>query len=509
MSGNVLGVLLLLPLLTAALLALTPPSLLKLRPWISVVSSGALFAISVFALRQADQSGAITLHWSGWVPPYGIVFVMDMFSALMVVVACLIHLAGALYSLNEEPRVEGGHNFFHPLMHFMMFGVMGAFLTGDLFNLYVWYEVILLSSFVLLILGRSKEQLAGTLKYAVLNFLGSFCFLVGLGLLYGAAGTLNMAHLGIVYKGVPTPALAILFVFAFLLKAGAFPVYQWLPSSYHHSGFAISAVFAGLLTKVGVYSLFRLFGMVFTEDRLWMTYGFTWLAALTMLLGVLGAASQYHFRRILSFHIVSQIGYIMMGLALWSFAGLAGAVFYTVHHIVVKANLFFVSGLVAAHRGTEKLGALAQVRKLPSWLGLLFLVPAMSLAGLPPLSGFVAKLSVIQESFRQDKIWLASVALFVGLLTLFSMIKIWMEVFWRSEGGAKSDGDSKLGSPKVEDVGINRPVAGWRILTVVLLGLVTLWISARPDQLMRWSSAAAYGLMQPAAYQQAVLSGGM
>ena len=305
----------------------------------------------------------------------------------------------AVYSLGSIDEAREAHGY-HPLFHVLLMGVSMAFLTGDLFNLYVAFEVMLMASFVLLSLGGERAQLEGAVKYVTLNLLSSAVFLAAVGVLYGVAGTLNLADLALAVQRGTAPGLvttlACLFLVAFGIKAAVFPLFFWLPASYHTPPVAVSALFAGLLTKVGVYALVRAFTLVFTGDTA-LTHGLILaVAVLTMVTGVLGAAAQFEFRRVLSFHIVSQIGYMVLGLGLFTPLALAGTVFYLIHHIVVKTNLFLVAGIVKRLGGTLDLGSLGGLYRRRPALALLFLVPAFSLAGIPPLSGFWGKLVLVK-----------------------------------------------------------------------------------------------------------------
>jgi multicomponent Na+:H+ antiporter subunit D len=380
----------------------------------------------------------------------------------------------------------------------LVLGVQGAFVTADIFNLYVWFEVLLIASFILLSLGGERAQLEGAIKYVALNLLSSALFLAGVGILYGMAGTLNMADLARYVQDHPDQklltAVSFLFLTAFGIKAAMFPLFFWLPASYHTPPPAVSAVFAGLLTKVGVYALIRIFTLVFTAQTA-LTHGIILGgAAFTMITGVLGAASQIHMRRILSFHIVSQIGYMVMGLGLFTPLALAGSIFYLIHHIIVKTNLFLVAGYVRRVCGTEELARLGGLYRSRPLAAALFLVPALSLAGLPPLSGFFAKLLLVLAAIRHSAWIVAGVALGVGLLTLYSMMKIWAAVFWGAPGP-----DSP--APERAD-----PDAGRHLLLPVLgLALLTVAIGFGAGPVYTLSRQAAESLLEPSRYIAAVL----
>ena len=338
---------------------------LALRPFraaqraASVGGAALLLVVAAALLHRVDTAGIQVMQMGAWPAPYGISLVADLLAAIMVLLTGITGLAVAVYSLGSIDEAREAHGY-HPLFHVLLMGVSMAFLTGDLFNLYVAFEVMLMASFVLLALGGERAQLEGAVKYVTLNLLSSAVFLAAVGVLYGVAGTLNMADLALAVQRGTAPGLvttlACLFLVAFGIKAAVFPLFFWLPASYHTPPVAVSAVFAGLLTKVGVYALVRAFTLVFTGDTA-LTHGLILaVAVLTMVTGVLGAAAQFEFRRVLSFHIVSQIGYMVLGLGLFTPLALAGTVFYLIHHIVVKTNLFLVGGIVKRLGGTLELG---------------------------------------------------------------------------------------------------------------------------------------------------------
>lgn len=422
-----------MPLL-AAIVSLLLRRHIPAQRWLSVIANTAGLALAFALFHRVYTDGILVLQIGSWPAPYGITFVLDLFSAIMIVLSGLMGAAVSIYGLAsiDEPRE---HHGYHMLFHVLMMGVNGAFLTGDLFNLYVWFEVMLMASFVLLSLGGERAQLEGSIKYVALNFLSSALFLAAVGILYGISGTLNMADLALVLKDPEHHGLintiSMLFLVAFGIKAAIFPLFFWLPASYHTPPSPVSAIFAGLLTKVGVYALIRVFTLIFNQDVTFTHDVILMFAGFTMVTGVLGAATQMEVRRILSFHIVSQIGYMIMGLGLFTELALAGSVFYIIHHIIVKTNLFLVAGVIARLTGSNDLKKIGGLYQAAPWLALLFLIPALSLAGIPPLSGFFAKLTLIIDALQTRHFIIAATALIVGLLTLFSMTKIWNEVFWK------------------------------------------------------------------------------
>jgi multicomponent Na+:H+ antiporter subunit D len=473
--------------------------LLRWPRWQAAIAIGGaavLLGCAVALLAWTWREGIQVLEVGAWPAPYGIVLVADMLSAVMVTAAGVVGLAAAVYSAGnvDEGRVRAGY---YPLIHLLLLGVCGAFLSGDIFNLYVWFEVMLMASFVLMVIGGERPQFEAGMKYVVLNLLGSVAFLSGVGLLYGAMGTLNMAQLAVEVAEAGEGAryltvVAMLFLVAFGLKAAVFPLYSWLPASYHTAPAPVAALFAGLLTKVGVYSLLRVFTLVFTQDAGYTRELLWWISAATMVSGVLGAAAHQDVKRILSFHIVSQIGYMTMGLAIASPLALGGALFYMVHNIVAKTNLFFVAGVVRRLRGTYDLQALGGLGRAHPWLAAAFFVSAFSLAGVPPLSGFFAKFIMVRAAVEEQEYAAAGVMLGVGLLTLFSMVKIWTEAFLKpSPGGAVSEGT----------VGVAAwvPIAAFALLAVAM-GVAAEWWW-RPMEL------AGQQLFDRNGYIEAVLGG--
>ncbi|NJK81537.1 MAG: Na+/H+ antiporter subunit D [Chloroflexaceae bacterium] len=414
---------------------------------ISVVGSTVLLIASLILLWVVSQQGIQATQAGDWPAPFGITFVADTFSAIMVVMVGVMGLSTVIYSLvtiDVEREAQG----FHPLIHMLFVGVCGAFLTGDIFNLYVWYEVMLIASFVLLVMGGERSQLEGGIKYVTLNLLASALFLAAVGLLYGLTGTLNMAHLSEVVptlveqQGMVT-VVAMLFLFAFGIKGALFPLFFWLPASYHTPPIAVTVIFSALLTKVGVYSLIRVFTLIFTGDAVFVQVVLLVIAGFTMVTGVLGAVAQYEMRRLLSFHIISQIGYLLMGLALFTPLSLAASVFFMAHVILAKSALFLVGGVLNRLAGTYDLKKLGGFYRVSPVLAVLFFIPAMSLAGIPPLSGFWAKFALIRAGLETQQYAIVAASLVVSVLTLFSMTKIWAEAFLKEK--EQEDGKLKEG----------------------------------------------------------------
>lgn len=491
---------LIIPLATA-ILGLLAWRKRRLQRALSVCGSFALTGAAALLFAQVRRLGIVTVQAGGWPAPFGITLVADGFSAVLVLTAAVMGTVVTLYSLaSTDPEHE--RLGYHPLLQLLLLGVCGSFLTGDLFNLYVWFEVMLISSFALLSLGRSRPQMEGALKYMSLNLVASALFLAGTGILYGVAGTLNLADLALELRvlqlGGMETAIAMLFLAAFGIKSALFPLFFWLPASYHTPPVAVSTIFSALLTKVGVYALIRLFTLLFVHDQAYLHGLFLGVAALTMVTGGLGAAVQDDFRRLLSFHIVNQVGYLIMGLGLFSELALAATIFFMIHVILAKGALFLVSGIVERIGGGLQLGGLGGMYRSHPLIAALFLVPALSLSGIPPLSGFWAKLALVRAGLEAQQYLMVALALTMSLMTLFYQTRIWAEVFWKkAPDGAPADRFAPL--EKGEKALLLAPVAFLALLTVVLgLGAEPVFVLARD---------AAAQLMNPQAYIEAVLEG--
>ncbi|MBK8907523.1 MAG: Na+/H+ antiporter subunit D [Rhodospirillales bacterium] len=485
--------------MTTAIVCLLVRRHARVERAVSVAGGGLLLAPCLMLLVAVWNGGPLAGQMGSWPAPYGITLVADLFSAVMVAIAGLTGFAVAVYGVADIDR-ERQRFGFHTLYHILLGGVCGAFLTGDLFNLYVWFEVMLIASFALITLGGERAQLDGAVKYAAINLVSTVLLLTAIGLTYGATGTLNMADLSVRVGAVENQGLvsvlAVLFLIALGIKAAVFPLFFWLPASYHTPPVAVTAILSALMTKVGVYALMRVFTLIFTDD-----VGFThtlllWVAALTMITGVLGAAAQTDVRRILSFHIVSQIGYMVLGLALYTPLAIAGAVFYLVHNILAKTSLFLVGGMMGRLGGCQELSRIGGFYQSAPLLAVIFLIAAFSLAGFPPLSGFWAKFILVKASLDLEHYVIAAVALGVGLMTIYSMTKIWILGFWKPAPGGSDTAPVPAPSPGETTLRL-APAAALTALTVVL--------GVSPEPFLEVATRAAAELFEPRAYVEAVL----
>jgi multicomponent Na+:H+ antiporter subunit D len=506
----------LVPLLAAALGMLAWPSVRAQRA-IALAGAGSLLVSGVGLLVAVEDQGILSVQVGDWAAPFGITMVADIFSAILVVLAGVLAIAVVLYSTStiDEGRERYGY---YPLTMMLLAGVCGVFVAGDLFNLYVWIEILLIASFVLLALGGERAQLEGALKYVALNLIASATLLVSIGLVYGMTGTLNLADLSLRLDGVQpagaVDAVAVMLLVAFGIKAAIVPLSFWLPASYHTPPVAVAAIFSGLLTKVGIYALVRLFTLLFSDEASDLQPLLLLLAAITMIVGVLGAVAQHEMRRLLSFHIVSQIGYLVMGLGLFTVSAIAGLIYFLVHVALAKSTLFLISGVIGRLSGSYELARTGGLWVARPGIAVLFGIAAMSLAGIPPFSGFLAKLALIEAGLAVEQLLIVFVALGVSLLTLYSMLKIWNAAFWKpipTDGPAPSPGRAPApamdGTHPVRQPDAASPLGRAAVLPIVFLAACSVGLALAAGPAFDLVDRAAVQLMTPAEYVQAVLGG--
>lgn len=399
--------------------------------------------VSLTLLAVADFDGIQTLQIGGWDAPVGITLVADRLSTVMLFTSSIVLFSVMWYAISQGVR-DGGEDepvtVFLPTYMLLTMGVNVSFLAGDLFNLYVGFEIFLVASYVLLTLGASPARVRAGVGYVMVSMVSSMIFLLGIGLTYAAVGTVNMAQIGIriadIPEGTRTAIFGVLLV-AFGIKAAVVPLDAWLPDSYPTAPALVTAVFAGLLTKVGVYAIIRMRSAVFTDgslDTLLM-----WVALATMVVGILGAMAQTDIKRLLSFTLVSHIGYMIFGVALGTAQGLSGAIFYAVHHILVQTALFLVVGLIERQSGTSSLRRLGSLLYTAPVISILYFIPAINLGGIPPFSGFMGKVLLLQAGANEGS-WMAWVliggAVVTSLLTLYVMMLVWSKGFLRDRADA-------------------------------------------------------------------------
>lgn len=478
---------------------------------VAVVTLLVVGADAALLLVRADADGPLAVQAGAWAAPYGITLVADRLAALLVLVSTVVLLVVLLYSMGQgiadagRPGAARVRLVFYPAYLVLAGGVCFAFLTGDLFNLFVAFEVMLTASYVLITLQAGPRAVRSAMTYIVVSLLASVLFVTAVGFVYAATGTVNLADLRGAVAELPDGvrlALALLLVVVFGIKAALFPLYFWLPDSYPVAPAPVTAVFAGLLTKVGVYAIIRTQTLLFPDDVDVVGPVLLAMAGATLVLGILGAIAQNEIKRILSFTIVSHIGFMVMGLGFFTVAGVAGAVFYIVHHIVIQTTLFCVEGLVERRSGTGQLDRISGLAHRSPLLAALFAAPALSLSGVPPFSGFVGKLALIEAGSAVGSWAIVTAAVVVSLLTVYAMAVVWGSAFW----GRPSEPVEDVDPGDAVQVGVHtvpRLMTG-ATAAVVVVGLA---IPVLGGPLYALCSRAATDLLSAGPYVTAVLGG--
>jgi len=470
----------LVPLVTAIVCALTAPRERVTRA-ASLAGTLVLLGCALCLVATTVSGEVITTRFGNWPAPIAISFRIDRLSAVMIAISASIAVLASMYGLVTSDRTNEIGKWTPSLVHGLLAGVGGAYATADLFNLYVWFEVLLITALGLVAVAGERQHLEAALKYLALNLFGTLLLLVAVTGLYGLTGQLSFDALRAALTGAAADplarALVALLLVSLLVKAGAFPFFFWLPVGYSVASPATQALFAAVTTKVGAYVVLRVLGEIDSLASSTFSTPLGWLAVATMITGVLGAAYHYDVRRILAFHSVSQIGYILLATAVGGVGGYTAAVFFILHHIVVKANLFLIGGLVARSAGSfdlREVGGLYRARPL---VASLFAISAASLVGIPPLSGFWAKWLVVSESFAAERYAWGAAALAVGGLTLFSMSKIWIEAFWKD--------------PPIPSALSSERLPAAPVLACGALAATAIGIGLAPDTLIELLQAAA------------------
>lgn len=464
---------------------------LRLQQLLGVGLLAVTIAIAGWVLALVARQGPVAVTLGGWDAEVGVTLVADVLGVLLLVVALATVLAVLVYAIGQ-PRSDKRAFYFHPLFLVLTAGVSGSFLAGDLFNLFVAFEVMLTASYVLLTLGGSRDQLRSGTTYVVVSLLSSALLVTAIGLVYAATGAVNMAEVAVRLAAVPPgvrSVLGVLLLVTFGIKAAMFPLFSWLPDAYPVAPAAVTAVFAGLLTKVGVYAIVRTQTLLFPspDQPSGLLLG---IAALTMLVGIVGAIAHDDLKRILSFGIVSSVGFMLFGLGLYSAAGVAGAIVMIASQIPVKTALFLVSGQVEQAAGTAELPRLGGLLHRLPWTAVLFWLAAASLIGLPPSIGFVGKLALLQAGVGAGSLLVTAVALLASVLTLYAMARIWTGAFW--------------GEPAAPGPVPAAPVP--RMMSAATTGLVavTVAMALAAGPLWALSEQAAREVLDPAIYVEAV-----
>ena len=468
------------------------------RLGLASVLLGLLMAVG---LVVHASSGELLVYQLGeWPAPFGIVMVLDRLSALMVLLTYLLAVPVLWYATGGW---DGRGRYFHALFQFQLMGLCGAFMTGDLFNLFVFFEVLLIASYVLLVHGQGRERFRMGIHYVVLNLSASGLFLIGLAMVYSVTGTLNMADVGLQVaqltgeNAMLAKAAALVLLVVFGLKAALVPLYFWLPGTYAAASAPVAALFA-IMTKVGVYSIIRthwvIFGVGAGESALAVGHWLLPLALTTSVLGVMGALASHSMSRLVAYLTVSSVGTLLACVGLFTSDSLSAALYYTLHSTLVMAGLFLLVELMAAQRGQalDKLRPAVAVRE-PVLLGAMLLFGAASAAGLPPLPGFLGKLMILESSSGLPaQAWVWTVVLVVGFFSIVGLARAGVILFWHTQpepDAAQSGSGSSL-----------------QLLSAVWVFMaLTLAMAVLASPIKRFTDATAQQLADTSAYAKAVL----
>lgn len=491
MMNNIVILPILIPVVMGLMMVIFPKNI-RFHQLLSMIAVLALGLVSILLMDDIKENGIQTLQVGGWEAPFGISIVADMFSTLLVLSSSVVSVFCLLFAFRSIGREREEH-YFYPLFLFLIAGVNGSFLTGDLFNLFVCFELMLISSYVLISLGGTKRQLRESIKYILINVVSSFLFLLAVAYLYAMTGTLNLAQLSLRVAEAGQDGLmttvSLLFLIVFSMKAALF-LFFWLPGSYSAPPTAVAAIFAALLTKVGIYAIFRMFTLVFYHEPQITHLFIGILGAVTMILGALGAVAYSDIKKILTYNVVVGVGFIIAGLASFTMFGVTGSIYYIIHDIIIKALIFLLGGTIIHLIGTSKLNEISGLIRNHPYLGWMFFIASLSLAGIPPLSGFLGKVFITRGTFEAEYFWLGAIGLITSLMVLYSVMKIFMNVFWGETNLSK---EMEKGSTK----GLMLPI-GCLTATTVALGLGA-------EAIQIYVRLAAEGLMTPNLYIEAVL----
>ncbi|MEC5184956.1 multicomponent Na+:H+ antiporter subunit D [Cryobacterium sp. MP_3.1] len=507
-----------IPLLGAALtLALGRRS--RYQVAVSVFSLAAVVVISAILLVLVDQQGPAVVHVGDWQAPWGIVLVVDRLSAIMLIVSALMLLGVLLFAVGQgivEGDQETPVSIFHPTYLVLAAGLFNAFIAGDLFNMYVGFEMLLSASYVLLTLGGTGARIRAGVTYIVVSLVSSILFLSAIALIYGATGTVTLALLAERIPELPGDVqliLGLILLIAFSVKAAVFPLSFWLPDSYPTAPAPVTAVFAGLLTKVGVYAILRTQTLLFPDNRLQVPLMI--VALLTMVIGVLGALAQADIKRLLSFTLVSHIGYMIFGIAIGTEAAIGATIYYVVHHIMIQTTLFLCAGLIERIGGTTSLARLGGMLKAAPFVAILFFIGAMNLGGIPPFSGFLGKVALfdagVQVGGGLNYLLLAGGAA-TSLLTLYALARAWNMAFWRPRRDVENYDSAMLSAlqddPHDEGTVLTKTTSPLMTAATATMLALTVCLTVFAGPAFDLAARAAANIEEPSTYIDAVFPGG-
>ena len=489
--NNIIVLPMIVPIMTAIFLVFLR-DYIKLQRIISFITMIFVASITALMLYVVQTEGIMKLDFSGWLPPYGILFVADSFALILVLTASIVTAICLLYAF---ATIGERHEkmFFYPFVLFLIAGVNGSFLTGDIFNLFVCFEVMLLASYVLVALGGGKFQLRESLKYVLINVVASWLFLVALAFLYGTLKTLNMAHIAQrvaeVGQDPILTTVSILFLIVFALKAGLL-LFFWLPGSYSVPPTVVQALFAALLTKVGIYALFRTFTLMFplNQDVTHLLIGI--MAGVTIVAGCMGALSGRDVRTIATYNVIIGVGFILIGLASGTETGFAGAIYYLVHDMLAKALLFLILGTVVYVTGETIVKNMSGLIRNYPLFGWIYFLVMCALAGIPPLSGFLGKVLIGQGAIEGQNYVLLTLGFASSVIVLYSLLRIFLASFFGETTISEAD---------------KKPIPKLAMVSFALLAIIIISIGIAAEGMAPFVEDAARTLANPSIYIEAIL----
>lgn len=460
---------------------------------ITVIGLVTSLMVAFRLIWKVKTFGVQTVTLGSWPAPFGITLASDMLSSLLVTTSVIITLSVVIYSFSAIGEARERF-YYYPTILFMLTGINGAFTTGDIFNMFVFFEVLLIASYVLIVLGGEKRQLRESIKYLLVNVISSSLFVVTVGLLYSVVGTLNMADISAKISDVGQTGLltviAILFLMVFGIKGALFPLYFWLPGSYSAPPMPVLALFGALLTKVGIYAITRTYTLFFIHDLTFTHEFLLVLSVLTVIFGCIGALAYFDLKQIIIYNIIIAVGVILFGVAQMNEAGMSGSIFYLIHDMLIKAGLFLLIGIIISVTGTSNLREMGGLMKTHASLGWMYLIAVFGLVGIPPLSGFIGKLLIVQGGFEAGNIWTTIIILISSIIVLLSAMRIFVYAFW---GEPVALPETKKSSYRKE------------MIPAVLLVVISIVYGIGAESLIPYMENASDLLLNPSIYIDAVL----
>lgn len=509
-TNNLISMLVAIPM-AAGILTIALRGAIWAQRAVGVIALTALSGLAIWFLATLPAgSNLVVSQMGGWDLPFGIATSIDGVSGPLLVVTAVIALACFIASWNMvESRLERG--WFHPLFHFLVMGVNFSFLTADLFNLFVAFEIMLMASYAMLGLQSTREQLGQAYKYLALNLVASTVFVLGAGLMYGLVGTLNFADLARIVQesrtgGAPLPvgfeAVAVLMIFVFAMKAAVFPLWFWLPDVYPTLSGPIAAMFTALLSKVGVYAVLRTYPLIFSGgvggSSTALSAILPMAAGATMILAILGAIGSTSLRRLLAFVLMSHVGYLLFGVVVGTAASMGGTVLYMTQEMLVMAGLMLCCAAVEKHAGTDDLRELGGLYRRAPVLSAIVLVLLFALMSMPPFPGFFGKALILREGLADHRWLLSGLTVATAVLTLLAGLRVWCHGFWMAPRG------KGLNPPDGAEIGA-APRLGWALAGASVVCLAAVGIGLASPVTVPMATHAALKLAEPQRYIDATL----